>query len=104
MAKLNGNGKWVISSVVAVVSVCLTVAGIMLAAGGRLAKVENNEKYIEQNMARIETNAARVRHCENVDAAREEQVKAFENKLDDFITEQRAVNTQVLKYLRTSNP
>lgn len=43
----------------------------------------------------------RIQSCEKIIAAKEEQIKGFEKKMDDFIEEQRAVNTQVIEWIRT---
>jgi len=99
MSKLNGNGRWIITSAVAIVAVCLTVAGVIMAAGGKLAKVETNEKNIEKNIVQIASNTDRLTYCEKVDAGREKDIEYIKEQLQQI----NAQNTQVLEYLRTSN-
>ena len=99
MAKLNGNGKWVITSVVAIIAVCLTVAGVILAAGGKLAKVDVNEKNIIKNAEHIDLHAARINRCEAIDEGRKRDIEYIREQLSEI----KAVNTQVLEYLRTSH-
>ena len=89
MAKLNGSINGWMKVVVIIIGLIATAAVIKDDLGETIDKVDAHEPRIQQ--------------LELTDAKSEERMKRIEDKLDDFIQEQRAVNTQVIEYLRTTH-